>query len=375
MVFTATIVNFGKAEKTNVGLRVYVDDVEDYRGKKEFARIMPGKRLEEKFTLLFHLKDGADMQLTRVRAELRSEDSALEADDVRDVVVDVRHRVPILVVDGNNEGFKVEHAEGTPWSAKNWKTENPEDADSQFDVGDWKTLISGLGAAKAYDPQRVPVEALEKIVLDDYPTLYLLALPPTATAEALDNLQRYVAKGGNVVYFLGGRTLASFMNEELHAKRSGLFPVTLDPTPVDLLGLLLEDEPRRKKINDWLERNSEKNATDERKKELVAKMWIENWDPDDDTLNEKDRNTARSRRVNPPKIMFRDPGHPFVAAAAHGLAEVPNESYYDNLRPRAARNGRSSRRRWPRSSPCRRCAAPSTTSSRVHRTWSRKPSS
>jgi hypothetical protein len=333
VVFTATIVNYGKSEKTNVGLRVYVDDKEDYRGKKEFARILPGKRLEEKFTLLFHLRDGAETQLTRVRAELRSEDSALEADDVRDVVVDVRHRVPILVVDGNNEAFKVEHAEGTPWTAKNWKTENPEDADSQFDVGDWKTLISGLAAGKAYEPQRVPVEALEKIVLDDYPTIYLLDLPPTATAEALDNLQRYVAKGGNVVFFLGGRSQASFLNEELHAKRGGLFPVTLDPTPVDLLGLLLEDEVRRKKINDWLERNNEKNATDERKKELVAKMWIENWDPEDDTKSEQDKEKARARRVNPAKILFKDPTHPFVSAEAFGLAHplVVAEANRDNL--------------------------------------------
>jgi hypothetical protein len=330
--FTVTIMNFGKAEKANVGLHVYVDEKEEYRGKKQFARILPGKRIEEKFTLLFEKKNGDQMQFARVRAEIRlEENSVLEADDVRDVVVDVRQRVPILVVDGSNEAFKVEHAEGTPWTAKNWKTENPEDVDSQFDIGDWKTLISGLAAGKAYEPFRVPVEALEKIVLDDYPTIYVLDLPPSAPPQALDNLQRYVAKGGNVVFFLGGRTQASFLNEELFAKRDGLFPVTLDPSAVDLLELLLQDDTRRESIIKWLADNGEKNATDERKKELAAKMWIENWDPKDDKLSEQEREKARLRRVNPAKILFRDPTHPFIAPEVFGLARVTSESSFDNL--------------------------------------------
>ena len=330
VVFTATIVNYGKSEKTNVGLRVYVDDVEDYRGKKEFARILPGKRLEEKFTLLFHKKEGQELQFARVRAEIRSEDSVLEADDVRDVVVDVRQRVPILVVDGNNEGFKVEHAEGTPWTAKNWKTENPEDADAQFDVGDWRTLISGLAAGRAYEPQRVPVEALEKIVLDDYPTIYVLDLPDTATAEALDNLQRYVTKGGNVVFFLGGRTIPTFMTEKLHADRNGLFPVTLDPSPVDLLGLLLQDETRAKKINDWLAKNNEKNATDQRKKELVVRMWIENWDPEDDAKSEADKEKARIQASTRPRSCSRTPTTRSWPPRRSAW-RVTRESDFDNL--------------------------------------------
>jgi hypothetical protein len=304
VTFTATIMNFGKSEQQGVQFDVYVDGKEEFRGKTQFPRIMSQQKLEHKFTLNFQkVKNGPEFARVRAEIKVKAGESPLEADDIRDVVVDVRKRVPILIVDGTGlDGPK----------------------DPQFDVGDFKTLNAALAAAKAYEPQRTTVDALEKLELDDFPTIYLVDVPPIGNEAILDKLQKYVEKGGSIVYFLGPKTQATFLND-LQSKRKGLFPVLLEAKPVDTLQELLGEEGRVKELDDWVKRNESKDPTDEDRKRLMRRIWIQGWDPRDTKPDD-----TKPPRILQGKILFRDPTHPFVAAQNFGLASLPTY-YYDNL--------------------------------------------
>ncbi len=225
---------------------------------------------------------------------------------MRDVVVDLRKRVPILIIDGTG-------------------TAGPDDP--QYDIGDFRTLNAALAAGKAYEPKRETVDALEKLELYDFPTIYLLDVPPITNEVVLDKLQKYTEKGGNLVYFLGPKTQASFLND-LHYKRAGLFPVPLQPKPVDTLSVLLDTEGRRDQLIAWIKKNEGKETpTEDDLKRLMRRIWIQGWDP----LEEK-QDENRPPRILQGKILFRDKDHPFVSKESNGLATPPlGPMDFDNL--------------------------------------------
>ena len=305
VVFTATIYNFGSQAVSGVSLDVDINGAEFPGGHKPFDPIQPKKRIVHEIRLSMPtLKTGTEY--VKVRARLKIADSPLPADDVRDAVVYVRQTVPILVIDGTGiEGPK----------------------DPQFDRGDWKTLEAGLTAGKKYVPRRETVEALEKLDLNDFPTIYLLDVPPISNEATLKKLQKYVEIGGNLVYFLGPKTQPSFLNE-LHTERKGLFPILIEPKPVDLLELLLaSNEERRSALSNWVKtKEGKEEVSPEDMRRLMHRVWIQGWDPRD----EERRAESRPPRINPGKILFRDPKHPMVSAEMHGLAEMATY-YYDNL--------------------------------------------
>jgi hypothetical protein len=169
------------------------------------------------------------------------ENDGLLADNIRYAVVEVRDKVPILVVDG--EGPKGRE----------------ENKDSFFIH---RALISVPGAsyqlvfADELAPGNAtnPTKALERADLNKFPTIFLLNvrdLTPKQTA----NLENYVKEGGGVAFYMGPNVNAIWYNKNLYKDGKGVFPAPirevyfpapndkeLEPKGTDTYQLIIRDE-------------------------------------------------------------------------------------------------------------------------------------
>jgi hypothetical protein len=220
--FTVTIENFSPSEKKSF-LKVYVDGVESPGALQPLDGLAPFRKTEKKFTLLFSKKKPPqpvkdtdsreererkrrqDREFVNVTATIEAEETGLQADNVRAMVIEVRKRVPALVIDGGSDG-------------------------RQFN-GDSFHLEIALGAAKAYEVEHRTVDDLEKLNLELYPSIYLLNVQQIKSEKAQKALDDYVKNGGSLMYFLGDKVQPTFYNEVLFRKYNGLFPLLIDASP------------------------------------------------------------------------------------------------------------------------------------------------
>ncbi len=169
-------------------------------------------------------KRRAEQEFVRISAEIGAEDTGLQADNFRDMVVELRKKVPALLIDGNNG------SEGTAPG------------------GDVFCVEIALLAAKAYDVERRTVDELDKINLDLYPSVFLLNVRDIKSEKAILKLADYVKRGGSLAFFLGPKMDVAFYNKKLHEGKinetdkdnpitiaPGLFPVMVQDTPVAAL--------------------------------------------------------------------------------------------------------------------------------------------
>src|SRR5262249_16619915 len=148
-------------------LRVFIDGQEDH-GKLQVLRgLPPGRVFEHKFTVAFpRSKGGAPVGggddretkerkrrlgrgFYRVRVSFGAEQAGLNVDNTRDLVMEVRKRVPTLVVDGNR----------------------PELRGARGDIAPLEALFEASGT---FDLEQRSLEELEKTDLDLYPSIILL---------------------------------------------------------------------------------------------------------------------------------------------------------------------------------------------------------
>lgn len=203
--FVVTIKNFSPSERKNVMLTVNVDGGERFEATQPIPNIPVGQ-YEHKFQLGF-TKEGPN----HITARLEDEKNGISADNIRHAVVEVRKRIPVLVVDG---GFP--------------------DVDSEY--SDTRFVRTALGAAKGYDVVPKGADALEKDDLSAYPSIFLLNVPDNKISEkGLKNLEEYVRKGGRIAFFLGDRVQGGKYNELLYKSGTGLFPVPLAAKPSEKL--------------------------------------------------------------------------------------------------------------------------------------------
>ncbi len=210
--------------------------------KSKTDKLPPGQLTEHKFQLILQKKQKgqdvkpndppeererkrrADAEFVQVRVQIDddSKDAGFQADNVRDVVVALVRKVPVLIVDGAPESSRKKN-------------------------GDLWYLRRALDAAVSYDMDRCTVEELDKIKLDQYPDIYLVNVSEIKNKETVQKLADYVARGGSVAYFLGDKTLPEFYNRLFSnpdgdkafaepkdaSKEQHLFPVLLetDPSP------------------------------------------------------------------------------------------------------------------------------------------------
>ena len=166
----------------------------------------------------------ADAEFVQVRVQIEDNptDAGLEADNVRDVVVALVRKIPVLVVDGAPDVSRKKN-------------------------GDLWHLRRALDAAVCYDMDRCTVEELDKINLDQYPDVFLVNVSEVKNKETVQKLADYAARGGSVAYFLGDKALPEFYNRlfsnERLAENDKLFSVPGDASKEQhLFPVLLESD-------------------------------------------------------------------------------------------------------------------------------------
>ncbi len=204
--FTVTLRNFGSTEVSNCELEIF-------RNNREYNELSPmkgirlpgGEKKEIQFKIPF-IKEKPTPEFIPVRVQLKEKNpKGLAADNTRDLVVEIRKKIPVLLVDGAGEkGFKETG-------------------------GDAFNLEAAIYTERAFDTKVIGPEQLAdlKPAFETYPCLFLLNVEEIKNEDLLKRLKDYVENGGSVAYFMGDKAKVGFYNE-LFRKYNGLFPVLLD---------------------------------------------------------------------------------------------------------------------------------------------------
>ncbi len=180
---------------------------------------IPAGSVDTKVTFEFRdypqIKAG-ETHFTRLTARLESaqrgklENDGLALDNARHAAVEIRDKVPVLLIDG-------EGARGR--------------ADNQDSFFLRTAIISVPGAS--YEIENgdelgggLPTKVLESANLLKYPTIFL-ANVREFTPKQLTNLENYVREGGGVCFFMGPLVNPAYYNKNLYKGGKGLFPVPL----------------------------------------------------------------------------------------------------------------------------------------------------
>ncbi|MFO0878924.1 MAG: BatA domain-containing protein [Gemmataceae bacterium] len=243
--FTVGLMNYGQA-KEQAFVEVFVNGQHDLTRDVMLSDLEPGKLKEHKFTLRFNRRSRPGSEISeKDSVEQREQKRRLEreqfhirvtirqtlqpesvlADNVRDMVIEVRKKVPTLVVDGN----RPEH---------------------RGEGGDMFHLQSFYAASGIYEIEERTLAALEKTDLDLYPSIVLLNVGEIPE-PLVKKLRAYVDNGGSLCFFLGEETKPDHYNSVLY--KAGIFPVLLTDRPYDPLAAAgMVDPEQRKKERDRL---------------------------------------------------------------------------------------------------------------------------
>ena len=194
----ATVKNFAEQAATEVRLSVFQD------GQKlpmtlTFDKIEAGESVEREFDLVFESPKKHDVRVSLEGDSLSEDNSRLLALETSAV-----HKV--LIVDGDPSG----------------------------DEGSY--VVDALAAdprITGFSPQIETVDYLRRRPIDEFQAIYLLNVADLP-ADALAPLEKYVAAGGGLAWFVGPSIKTAFYNESLFKEGKGLFPVPLETAPRDL---------------------------------------------------------------------------------------------------------------------------------------------
>lgn len=223
--FTAAITNFSGRE-ADVQLRIYDDNLDQGElAQIDFNPPMPVRvsafsSLTVSFDHTFNPQiKASEPYFARLSARLKSaqlaelENDGLAADNIRHAAVEVREKVPILVIDG--EGSK-----------------GRQESKDTFFVRTAIISVPGASYEVVYGDELgggVATKALERSDLHQYPTIFLLNVREL-TAKQLTNLENYVRDGGGAAFFMGPLVSAKLYNKALYREGNGLFPAPLKET-------------------------------------------------------------------------------------------------------------------------------------------------
>jgi hypothetical protein len=268
--FSVTIRNYSSSDKPTF-LNIKVDGIKNLFGSRSIERVPAEDSVTEKFTLVFAKKKPSqevgpsdlpedrerkrrlDRELVQVTAELNPEETGLQADNVRDMVVEVRKRVPTLVVDGSGQ-------------------------DPDLDGGDLRHLKAALEGTHRYELERCKVDDLGKINLDLYPTILFVNVGEIKDDKTIQKVRDYLQHGGSLCYFLGDKVRPAFYNDTLFKKYNGLFPLLINDKPYDPLNPdgSLPPEERAEKAKNRLQFDEQPKLLFRDPKHPAVKMLADN---------------------------------------------------------------------------------------------------
>lgn len=216
--FNVTIMNFGSKQ-----IEVSLMARDETSGKDMFdinfnphnpVKLVPGKITVVTFEHRFTEVKAGENNHAHLSVRLQSpqlgalENDALAADNIRWASVEVRERVPVLIIDGDPKG-------------------RDEGKDSFFLR---TSLISIPGSYNVVLGDEIhpgnPTKVLERPDLNQYPTI-ILANVRDLTPKQLSNLENYANDGGGVAVFMGPLVNATWYNKSLYREGKGLFPAPI----------------------------------------------------------------------------------------------------------------------------------------------------
>ena len=222
VTFTVTLANYS-AREVEVNIGVFDDASGGEKHEADFSPSLPIKipagSLDTKAT--FELRFSPQIKAGETRFEQISvrlenaqrgklENDGLTQDNVRHAAVEVRDKVPVLIIDGAG-------AQG-----------RQENMDSFF----LRTAIISVPGA-SYEVEygdelggSVPTKVLERPDLGKYPTIFF-ANVRELTPKQLANLESYVRDGGGVAFFMGPLVNPTYYNKNLYKAGRGVFPAPL----------------------------------------------------------------------------------------------------------------------------------------------------
>jgi hypothetical protein len=163
--------------------------------------------LKDKGSLFAHLS----VRLTNAAFKGLENDAILE-DNTRHTFVEVRDKVPILVIDGaGRDGRK----EGKDSFILERSLSSVPGSSYKIVFGD--ELPGAAGDATT---------ALERADLNKYPTIFLVNVPFLKPVQ-IANLENFVKEGGGVAFYMGPNVSALKYNDTLYRGGAGIFPAPL----------------------------------------------------------------------------------------------------------------------------------------------------
>jgi hypothetical protein len=222
--FTVTLANYSSREAA-VNVAIYDDATGQEMLQVDFnppmpLKIAPGSLATASFELRFNPQIKAnETYFAQISARLESaqrgklENDGLADDDVRHAAVEIRDKVPVLVIDG--EGKRGREENNDSFFIRNAIISVP---GASYEIVHGDELGGGVGA-----------KALERSDLLQYPTIFMLNVRELNDKQ-LANLENYVREGGGVAFFLGPQVSANYYNKKLYAGGKGVFPVPLRDT-------------------------------------------------------------------------------------------------------------------------------------------------
>lgn len=190
--------NFGTQVASNVQLSIF-DNNEKLPASVAFEKIDPQTEVTHDFEVRL-----STPTTHKLRVSLDAD--ALPEDNSRSLAVDVPKTVPVLIVDGDPTG---------------------EDGSYIADA------IAADPTATGYSATVENVEFIRRRPLDGFSCIYLLNVPELP-ADSIDVLERYVAGGGGLAWYVGDAIRPAHYNEALYRNGGGLFPVPLATAPAEL---------------------------------------------------------------------------------------------------------------------------------------------
>jgi len=191
MYMDVTVKNFGEAPATEVPIALQQDGAP--RPAVSIPQIPPRKAVRKQFPIHFPTAGKH-----RIVARLPSD--AVAADNFRYGVLDMPVGVPVLLIDGDPQAWDARFLALVLESEKRVRT----------------GIIPRIEQPRFLSLNR----------LDEFHAVYLANIE-RLDASAVKALEEYVAGGGGLAIFLGPRSRAKFVNDELYRDGKGLFPVPL----------------------------------------------------------------------------------------------------------------------------------------------------
>jgi hypothetical protein len=246
--FSMTVANYGGS---NAEVNIVVQDENSGTERLEVnftpplpLKVGPGESKTASFDLRFapqlkanetHFAHISARLLSANRSELPN-DGLLE-DNIRYAAVEVRDRVPVLLIDGLGPKGREENRDSYHIFTGLFSVPS-----NRRDAGAYEVVYGDQIAGG------VSVKALERPDLQKYPTIFMMNVAELSAKQAA-NLENYVKEGGGVAFFMGPQVNAAAYNKNLYKDGKGVFPVPLKeayfpPPGQDPMPETFSDTPR-----------------------------------------------------------------------------------------------------------------------------------